>query len=220
MPRQLIEGIGNAIREKGQGLLDKLQSPSRMSERPISEMDGYHDEPLYESPSMEEVLRFNMPPREERTPPRPRSIFNEINESLVDSVVQVESSGNWDAVSRVGAIGLMQVRPQFAVQPGFGAKNVFDVAKSMGRNVNHIPRTPEGAERLLFDPEINRAYGTQYLKSLARAFDNNIEHALIAYNWGPNNTRRWIAEGADRRRLPRETQNYTKRIQSLLENGE
>jgi soluble lytic murein transglycosylase-like protein len=182
-------------------------------EKPV---DGRKEPPIAGIGSMEDALGAKPPPE---MAPRRRSSIN-FNNDLIETVINVESSGKWDAISNVGAVGLMQVRPKYALEPGFGAKDIFTVARQMGRSVDHLPKTPDGAKRLLFDPEVNRAYGTQYLKALKDRFDGNVEHALVAYNWGPNAASRWIADGADKSKLPEETRNYLKKIQSQLTNGE
>lgn len=206
MPSPLIENLSNSTVPRF--------NKSLLNAKSIRDLEGYYDEPILPDGSMEEALGANTAPAP--PPRRAKSRFETLGNNLIDAVVQVESSGKWDAVSPAGAIGLMQVRPQYAVQPGFGARDVFNVAEEMGRKVNHIPKTEEGAKKLLLDPEINRAYGTQYLKSMSNRFEGNVEHALIAYNWGPNNTLRWIADGADKRKLPKETQRYLIKIQSEL----
>ena len=230
MPRQSLTNSKSNMNQKRRGLIDMFSKPEQFSETPfqapddLSTLSGFHDEPLVQEPAIHETLGARRPPEMTNVnipnTPKRRSMFPNVNESLIDAVVQVESSGQWDAVSRVGAVGLMQIRPQYAIDPGYGAKSVFDVAEQMGRRIDHIPQDPDGARRLLMDPEVNRAHGTQYLKALTREFDGNTEHALVAYNWGPTAARRWIADGADKRRLPAETRNYLKKIETQLESGE
>ena len=78
--------------------------------------------------------------------------------ALVKAVVQVESNFNPNAVSKAGAIGLMQIMP--------GNLAAFRL---------HDP----------YDPRANIMAGTRYLKSLLKRFDNNIALSLAAYNAGP-----------------------------------
>ncbi len=91
-------------------------------------------------------------------------------------VFQVESSGNAFAVSHVGAIGLMQLRPTTAEE----------VAGWLG-----IRWT--GAS-LLFDPVANVRLGVKYLSSLVERYDD-IPTALAAYNWGPTRIAQKIRRG-------------------------
>lgn len=81
-----------------------------------------------------------------------------IDEDLLASVVKAESGGNVRAVSRTGALGLMQLMP--------GTANEMGV-------------------RDAFRPEQNIAGGTAYLDQLLVRYHDNAALALAAYNAGP-----------------------------------
>jgi soluble lytic murein transglycosylase-like protein len=76
---------------------------------------------------------------------------------LVKAVISTESGWNSQAVSRKGAVGLMQLIPGTAQR--FGVGNPFDPAQNV-----------EG--------------GTSYLKSLLDRYDNDLPKTLAAYNAG------------------------------------
>ncbi len=77
---------------------------------------------------------------------------------LIRAVVAAESAWDPRAVSRKGAVGLMQLMPDRARQLG-----VSDP----------------------FDPEQNLDAGVRHLRELLERYDGNLELALAAYNAGP-----------------------------------
>ena len=94
--------------------------------------------------------------------------------------------------SSKGAMGEMQVMPATARDPGFG------VAPARSNDPDEIARVG----RDVLSAMLNR-YGDPKL-------------AAIAYNWGPGNTDKWLAAGADPSKLPRETRGY---IEGLAKGG-
>ena len=88
----------------------------------------------------------------------------QLDPKLVLAVIQVESSGDPGALSRKGAMGLMQLMPETARELG-----VADP----------------------YDPRQNVRGGCSYLRRMLDTFDGDLELALASYNAGPSAVRRF-----------------------------
>jgi soluble lytic murein transglycosylase-like protein len=95
---------------------------------------------------------------------------------FLTAVIITESSFNHRAKSKVGALGLMQIRP------GTG--------KAMATESNIRWQ----GTRTLYRPEKNIALGTYYLSKMLTRF-GNMKTALEAYNHGPTRTARHLRRG-------------------------
>ncbi|MGJ8455770.1 lytic transglycosylase domain-containing protein [Pseudothermotoga sp. U03pept] len=84
---------------------------------------------------------------------------------LVMSLIKVESNFKEDAVSRAGAVGLMQLMPKTAawICERAGISGEIDITS----------------------PVDNIVIGIEYLRYLINLYDGNIDLALRAYNAGP-----------------------------------
>ncbi len=124
---------------------------------------------------------------------RDASSKHAIDYELLQALIATESGFDAQAVSPKGALGLMQLMPATAQRYGVAADRRGSI------------------EKKLFDPRVNIAAGTRYLRDLMAMFPGQLELALAAYNAG---------EGAVQRagnRIPnyRETQNYVRTVLQL-----
>ena len=128
-------------------------------------------------------------------------------EALSEAVQWQESKFDPTAVSSTGNhFGLMQV--------GWDTSAV-DAAKALGMD-SYLTADKEQRIKMLMDPNINKQLGEKYLTMMLSRY-KNVEHALVAYNWGQGNADKWIASGADFGKLPKETQGYLTNIMPRFE---
>jgi soluble lytic murein transglycosylase-like protein len=109
-----------------------------------------------------------------------------------------------EMVSQAGAVGEMQIIPRFSMQPGYGAKGIFDVAEEMGFDIPQGERTEETARFLANDPAVARNYAADYLSAMFDKF-GSVDAALSAYNMGPANYGETLSSESA---MPEETRNY------------
>ncbi len=99
----------------------------------------------------------------------------ELDPHLIISVIKQESAFELEAVSRSGALGLMQMIPPTA----------REVAQDLSFTKLSLPDD-------LFDPHVNIQFGTYYLSKVLKQFKGHIPLALAAYNAGPTRLKRWL----------------------------
>lgn len=120
---------------------------------------------------------------------------------LAAAIIREESQYDGRALSRVGAVGLMQVMP------------------STANAVAHRWGLPAVSRDDLFDQETNIRIGVRYLEELLAQFSDNFIATIGAYNAGPQVVQKWLAMNLGREPdefvelIPyQETRQYVKRV--------
>ena len=129
-----------------------------------------------------------------------------VDKSLVLSVIRQESEFFRAAKSRTGALGLMQLMP--------------NTAKEVARKL----KIKYQKSKLITDENYNIRLGSYYLKYLLKRYEGSKVLTLAAYNAGPANLKKWLSNMGDPRKkgidplvwielIPYpETRNYIKRV--------
>ena len=119
--------------------------------------------------------------------------------SLILAVIHTESGFDPAALSKAGAVGLMQI-----------TETTLEWAQMRGGE--------ESAVVSLTDPTFNIRIGSRVLKLLGEQFENE-DTVLAAYNGGMGNVREWLADsrysadGVTLHTIPfEETANYVKKV--------
>lgn len=114
------------------------------------------------------------------------------------AIIKTESNFNTKIVSKMGAIGLMQI---------------------MEETAQEVTDDTEIEEIDLKDPNTNIKIGTKYFKMLLEYYNDNYYLALASYNAGIGNVKKWIEsgiiknDGSDIENIPyKETNNYVRKV--------
>lgn len=125
-----------------------------------------------------------------------------VDPRLVCAIISCESGWDENAVSRAGAVGLMQLMPSTSSE--LAETGLVDVWR-------YDPAQ-------LSDPATNIEYGCAYLGQLQGSLGSTDE-VIAAYNAGPGSVEEWLAGGGDIAEaisFP-ETALYLKRVQQSYE---
>ncbi len=125
---------------------------------------------------------------------------------LVLAIMRCESSFKSDAVSSVGAIGLMQIMPDTGtwIAHKLGLDEVYN-------------------EQMLYDPACSVRFGCWFLRFLTDRFEGELPHIIAAYNAGHGSVEKWLDDPAYSQNgiltaIPYpETECYVEKVQTALE---
>lgn len=125
---------------------------------------------------------------------------HEVSADLLALMMLVESRGDPNALSRAGALGLMQIMP------------------STARHIASNRGMKDFNPRVLVDPAINLDFAAWYMQRMLRYFepksrdaDETMMLAISAYNAGPGTVNAFIRGS----RLPPQTRSYRKTFSAL-----
>ncbi len=129
--------------------------------------------------------------------------LRKINPYLIWSIMKAETQFKADAISPVGAVGLMQFMPYTSIKVAQLLKEDHEVKE-------------------LFEPPQAVKYGAMYLKKLSLEFDSQLPLIASAYNGGPHRVKLWLRNFGDIdfdvyiEHIPfAETRTYVKRVLSF-----
>ena len=139
---------------------------------------------------------------------RQYAAMQDIDPALISAIILCESSFDPQAVSRLGARGLMQLMEDTA-QWVAHKLDEDDASYSFDR---------------LFDPETNIRFGSWYLGYLSRRFDGDAKKIVCAYHAGQGNVDSWLknpnysSDGVTLDTIPtQDTANYARRVLSAVD---
>ena len=129
---------------------------------------------------------------------------NDINPFLIFAIIKNESNFKQNIDSHMGAIGLMQLMEDTAIE----------MANKLGVEVV--------VKEALYNPETNIKIGTKYFAYLKEHYNGNEGLAIAGYNAGMGKVDSWIKDGiikedgSDLEKIPyKETNNHVRKITSL-----
>ncbi|MCP4653913.1 MAG: transglycosylase SLT domain-containing protein [bacterium] len=137
---------------------------------------GSRDSELVPTEFWHVVFPFNYRTEIEKALNETGLIDSGIDPYLTASLIKLESRFLTTAISRVGAVGLMQLMPE----------TVERLARKL--KLGTLSRSD------LFDPETNIRLGTYYLASLIEEFEGDWFQAICSYNAGSGPVKEWWSE--------------------------
>lgn len=202
-PQTAWDGLGNAARSIAGALMARSANKEEAAGRQAAQ-ERFAS--LFSPQSPQAMPAPAAAPVPQAAPAQPD------REAVIQALIAQESGGRPDARSPKGAMGLMQIMPQTARDPGFGLPNIFEVGRSQGFNVPDESDATLNA--LLADPKVNEAFGTAYFGKMQDRYGGDMDKALAAYNAGPGAVDKFGG-------VPpyQETQDYVRDINARLGRG-
>jgi len=146
-----------------------------------------------------------------------------VNEDAVSTALT-----QYKAPSEIGSI-IMQEAEAIGMDPalalaiaetesGFDPNAVGPETKSGERAQGLFQLMPRTAESLevtnRLDPKQSARGGVRYLQKMLANYDNNLDDALMAYNWGPGNLSKY--KKGIKKTVPTETKNFVQKVKERM----
>lgn len=153
----------------------------------------------------DELLWKSIYPKAYELNVKSEAMLRKVDPYLIWSIMKAETQFKADAISPVGAVGLMQFMP-------YTSQKVAQLLKER----DHDPK-------ILFQPDAAVQHGAVYLKKLSREFDDQLPLVAAAYNGGPHRVKLWLRNFGEIdfdvfvEHIPfGETRTYVKRVLSFM----
>jgi soluble lytic murein transglycosylase len=170
--RSEMRDLANQEWAYGYDMLPQLARPQAVQ---LASRWGWHDQAIMTAAQLrlfnDYTLLYPQPfDREVRA----AAELSKLPRELIYGVMRQESLYRTDAVSSVGAQGLLQMMPDTA------------------RRTARAWKQPKPGPDALFDPAVSIVLGAAQLRTVLDRFGGQMVAALAAYNAGPNAAARWI----------------------------
>lgn len=172
-------GLGSDARREWYAAMSRFDRSQQGQAAVLALEWGWYDRAVITAnkAGLEDDLSLRFP-----TPYRDRvdhySRLNHLEPHVTYAIVRKESAFRADAVSPVGALGLMQVMPQ------------------TGKQVARRLKVRSPSRSALLDVDTNLKLGGAYLRAMLDQYDGNLVLAAAAYNAGPHRVADWLDRNA------------------------
>lgn len=159
------------------GTLEHLSDPELVAWSKIAKDNDWHNLAIMtiaKSNSLDDIkMRFPMVYQDhiERHADK-----NNLDPAMIFALSRQESAFRDNALSPVGAMGLMQLMPRTASH----------VSRQAGIHYKHKSE--------ILEPHLNIALGSAYFRTLLKSLSNHPILATAAYNAGPSNVNKWLPQ--------------------------
>ena len=178
-----------------------IQASVEMQNKEVAELIKVHPEKEEEITALYDTFKNNLTPtnnfitEDNYDSLGIKSFVKLTDRPIINKLIEVESSGKPNVISKHGAKGYMQLKDSTADNPG--VEGVPPVVRDKAGNISH---------------EENVIFGTNYYDGLVRRYDGDMVTAAMAYNLGFGAIDTWISKGKNFGELRKETQDYVKKV--------